>query len=545
MKHGNVEVVSLSGNDGEIVTLDVDGKLVASGLTIADINGGGSVDLTPYTLLTTTSSISGDLQSQIDSIVIPDVSNFITSSEVASISADLQNQIDAIEQESTLLGSVGNSIDIVEVTPNNWNLEVGNSGVTASSYGSSSVVPAFTVGADGRITNVTNTNIDYNRKQFVFNPGPCGVYDFREGFTGWSAVSCTLTQQDDAVLYTPTGTDSYIFRNCAFYSGRYYYMSITYASTALGVNQLYLNYGAGFVLALSFDLPSTSGEFLTTVYKLNVTGANVSQVRLDLMNGQTVNTIRIGQISFGELGQKVATLVQSEVAITAATTLTSTAFGKYYVVSGTSADYTVTLPAAAGNNGKIISIRIAGDATKLFTIDGNSTELIDGEQTRVMWAGESAVLLCDGSGWTKIAGKSIPFKAAMYNSVNQSLTGNVNTQKLYNTVDYDNLGSIADTTNDWFKIPRSGQYVCYDNTVIVSNTTMFQNFYINDFGIIANRFNHFSITDPSVRGCVNVLLNLDKDIELKCNIATLVNSSVIGANGKAYSMTTITEIPQW
>jgi hypothetical protein len=95
----------------------------------------------------------------------------------------------------------------------------------------------------------------------------------------------------------------------------------------------------------------------------------------------------------------------SPISVTGAVTAT---IGKHHVCSGTTADYTVTLPSVNGNAGKLISFEMAGDLTKLVTIAASGTEVIDGATTRIMWAGETAILLCDGVHWTKIGGKSIP-----------------------------------------------------------------------------------------------------------------------------------------
>lgn len=95
-------------------------------------------------------------------------------------------------------------------------------------------------------------------------------------------------------------------------------------------------------------------------------------------------------------------------------------FNKHYVVTVTSADKTLTLPAVVNNGGKLISIQIDSSTNKLITIDGNSTELIDGLQTRIMWAGETCTLLCNGTSWNKIAGKSIPMIAGIHMGANMS-----------------------------------------------------------------------------------------------------------------------------
>jgi hypothetical protein len=59
---------TLSGNGGEIVTLDANGMLVASGYTVPTSASFISDYDSRYTLLSTTISISGDLQSQIDAL---------------------------------------------------------------------------------------------------------------------------------------------------------------------------------------------------------------------------------------------------------------------------------------------------------------------------------------------------------------------------------------------------------------------------------------------------------------------------------------------
>jgi len=74
----------------------------------------------------------------------------------------------------------------------------------------------------------------------------------------------------------------------------------------------------------------------------------------------------------------------TKVLVTGTTTLDDSAFGKWHHCSGTSADYTITLPTAVGNEGKMILF--AGDAdiavlSKLVTIDGSGTEKLNNALT--------------------------------------------------------------------------------------------------------------------------------------------------------------------
>ena len=149
-------------------------------------------------------------------------------------------------------------------------------------------------------------------------------------------------------------------------------------------------------------------------------------------------------------------LTAAEIAVSGATAAT---IGRMHVCSGTTADYTITLPAAAGNAGKLIGFRMASALTKLVTLDGNAAEKIDNVLTRIMWAGESAILLCDGANWYKIAGKTIPMLCVMSLSANQSAFVTATVTKVnIDTVDIDNTGLMADIANKRIICKRPGNY---------------------------------------------------------------------------------------
>lgn len=117
----------------------------------------------------------------------------------------------------------------------------------------------------------------------------------------------------------------------------------------------------------------------------------------------------------GGSGDLLSTLANNPVAITGAGALAS--FDTLYVCSG-SANYTVTLPSPTSNAGKLLAVRIAPTATGLVTVAEHASETIDGAASRLMWAGESAILLTDGTNWFKIGGKTVP----MTTSLNRSST---------------------------------------------------------------------------------------------------------------------------
>jgi|APGre2960657404_1045060.scaffolds.fasta_scaffold09471_7 hypothetical protein len=59
---------------------------------------------------------------------------------------------------------------------------------------------------------------------------------------------------------------------------------------------------------------------------------------------------------------------------------------------------TITLYAASGNSGKVVTVKNNGTGT--ITIDGNASETIDGSLTKTITAQYTSLsLLCDGTGW--------------------------------------------------------------------------------------------------------------------------------------------------
>ena len=159
----------------------------------------------------------------------------------------------------------------------------------------------------------------------------------------------------------------------------------------------------------------------------------------------------------GGASDLLSTLTGAEISITAATTAT---ISRMHVCSGTTANYTVTLPAAAGNAGKLIGFRMLPGLTKLVTLDGNASELIDLALTRIMWAGETATLICDGSNWFKIFGKTIPMMAKSYVSGTSQTIGHGTATKIaLNTNDFTSAAEMWDSANNRMVAVRPGKYV--------------------------------------------------------------------------------------
>lgn len=166
----------------------------------------------------------------------------------------------------------------------------------------------------------------------------------------------------------------------------------------------------------------------------------------------------------GGASDRLSILTAAEISITGATTAT---IGRMHVCSGTTANYAVTLPAVSGNTGKFIGFRMDPGLTKLVTL--SSSDEIDGLTDRVMWANETAELFCDGTTWTKIAGKTIPMYCRMKRTGARSIPNDTFTDVQVDTTVQDTTGLMADTTNNRINVLRTSYYMVFGSVQFDGN----------------------------------------------------------------------------
>lgn len=157
----------------------------------------------------------------------------------------------------------------------------------------------------------------------------------------------------------------------------------------------------------------------------------------------------------------VAPLHDTVISITAADTAV---LGRVHLISGTTDDYSISLPPAAGNDGKLLAFVVdeSGNANKRYTLDAYDTEEINGATTRVLWAGESVVLLAQGGAWRRIAGYSRPMTCRLYYNVADGTFQSVATaddEKIPFNLALDGTTFMDDSANSQIKAGRSGTYI--------------------------------------------------------------------------------------
>lgn len=131
------------------------------------------------------------------------------------------------------------------------------------------------------------------------------------------------------------------------------------------------------------------------------------------------------------------------------------------VVKATTGPHTQTLPAPTA--GLLLGIEITYDSTDLVTLmpSGGGDHIQPGNNTsRIMWAGEWAMLRANGTDWIKVAGVSIPMVCSMNNGTQSVAWNSLDKVTLVN-VDNDNTGMMADVGNNEIVHIRAGEYSVY------------------------------------------------------------------------------------
>ncbi len=323
--------------------------------------------------------------------------------------------------------------------------------------------------------------------------------------------------------------------------------------TTLTANNVILGAGTS---TPTFVAPSTSGNILTSngttwTSAAPPTGTLPTQTGHSgeylTTNGTTASWAAVS----GGSGDMLSTLTAAEISVTGAVTAT---ISRMHVCSGTSANYTVTLPAVSGNTGKFIGFRMATGLTKLVTLDGASSETIDGATTRVMWTNEVAILFCDGTTWTKVAGKTIPMQCtATYGtgvSGQYTFSGAPNEFIIGpNTSVLDTTGQMFNSGNSSIDIVRTGLYTCNafcseTGTLAAGTDAMVIGTNVNTNGNVPGGADNWGVEGGIIQGGKVADLSLTAADQIKIYVYATQNGTSRSFAGTQPRLI-VREIPTW
>lgn len=187
-----------------------------------------------------------------------------------------------------------------------------------------------------------------------------------------------------------------------------------------------------------------------------VTAAVVASGGGDMLSTNNLSDVADAGTSMRNLG---GVDVSAVVSVTTTTTLTSSAFGKLHLISGTAANYTVTLPTPVGNTGAIIALSVdnSTNATRLYTISSPSGN-VGRDTSLVMWSHEQLVIRSDGTDWVIVSARQIPFVGTLTRTTNQTSSTGTNIDFTAAEADPTGLNLAFDAVNGNFKAPRAGVY---------------------------------------------------------------------------------------
>lgn len=246
-----------------------------------------------------------------------------------------------------------------------------------------------------------------------------------------------------------------------------------------------------------------------------------------------------------DTGDKYAVALSEQLteSITGTASLDATDFGKLFVCSGTTSDYTVTLPTAASNTGKSIAFKGSSALTKLITIDGFSTETIDGASNIVLWAGEVLVVMSDGTNWIIVSWKKNPMVASCQATTQSVANGSAVIADLSSSL-IDNTGALVDLANNRILIKRNGLYRMSTRFSPASSANAANNiqqyFYIDGVLLSANSLSvslAANITEYYLNETRPVALNSGQYVDLR-----LYHDTTGGAARNFVSYLTVEEI---
>lgn len=279
--------------------------------------------------------------------------------------------------------------------------------VTTGTYGDANSVGSFTVDQNGRITGASNVDIEITASQVSdFDAEAQDAVFLNANFLDTATIDFTVNETTHAVsgkVIDDSITEAHINSSALLSTGGLQGGSSTKLSVKAG-NAITVN-----STGVSVTDDGITNAKLRNSSALSVIGRSANSIGdpADIVAGADHYVLRrsgtslgFGLIGTNNISDDAITEAKLFRAIQTATS-TVTATGDIILAEGGTGGITINLPAITSNEGRIITIKKTDAAVGQIIIDGNSTETIDGAQTkRLYYQYETMTLVCDASaGW--------------------------------------------------------------------------------------------------------------------------------------------------
>jgi hypothetical protein len=219
-------------------------------------------------------------------------------------------------------------------------------------------------------------------------------------------------------------------------------------------------------------LLTTTGTQTATNKTLNSAVLNTPTIDVAVFTGQSVTPslpgAGNGKLYFDSSGRlyKVNSSGTTELGLTGASLLnvtsktanyTATSSDDLILCNASGGAFTITLPAAASNTGKVVLIKKTDSSVNAVTVDGNASETIDGTTTRTLGAQYATLeIVSDGTNWVSVDGESV--NARYTTAAGASIANNTWTRIDFGTKSFDSHAAVTTGASWAFTAPVAGKY---------------------------------------------------------------------------------------
>ncbi len=236
------------------------------------------------------------------------------------------------------------------------------------------------------------------------------------------------------------------------------------------------------------------------------------------------------------------------VSVTGTVTISSSGRNKSHIVTGTSADYQITIDTSSGwSAGDQILFEMSSALTKKVTIFASAS--IDGSTTRLMHNKETCTLHWNGTTFRRTAGVTLPFFCKLTDASLQSIANNSGgTTLTLGTAAVDPY-SLADTANNRISVPRTGTYRIDAKVSLASGSADITDcqLYLQENTSVIDQSNNATTSDTVYLSTqISGIYSITAGNTIKISLQQVSGGSrVVNTPVSTPVYLSITEIPQW